>query len=195
MALAGLVGCLEAGCGSHRAEPRPAAAGASESMSAGETEAILAFREAVEAYASLHRRLKATLPALGPTPSPTAIHERELALERLLAAERRESPEGALFVAPVQPHLRRALTQLFAGQNGHALLDTIDEENDERPSRARVNARYPDAVPLSAVPATVLTVLPPLPEELEYRFVGRDLILLDAVARLVADRLPGVLPR
>ena len=38
----------------------------------------------------------------------------------------------------------------------------------------KVNGRYPDAVPLSTVPPQVLKGLPNLPEELQYRFVGRS---------------------
>ena len=192
--LIALLASLQA-CSARHAEPRPVPATAPEVVAVDERAAILAFREAVEAYAVLHRRLESTLPAYGPSPSPTAVHEREVEFERRLAAERRDAPEGALFVSPVQPLIRQALARLLAGSQGQALVGIIHEEDDERPSRARVNTRYPDAVPLSSVPTTVLAVLPPLPEELEYRFVGRDLILLDTGARLVADRLPGVLPR
>jgi hypothetical protein len=45
------------------------------------------------------------------------------------------------------------------------------------------------------MPAEVLKALPPLPEELEYRFVGDALILLDAHAHIVVDFFANVLPR
>ena len=57
----------------------------------------------------------------------------------------------------------------------------------------RVNAAYPGAHPLhgaaqpSADPA-------PLPECLHYRFVSRDLILVDSVAELIVDFLPHAAP-
>jgi hypothetical protein len=41
----------------------------------------------------------------------------------------------------------------------------------------------------------LLDVLPRLPEELEYRFVGRDLILRDVKANLIVDFIPGILAR
>jgi hypothetical protein len=40
----------------------------------------------------------------------------------------------------------------------------------------------------------MLGVLPPLPAELEYRFVAGDLVLLDVDADLVVDVLGAVLP-
>ena len=46
----------------------------------------------------------------------------------------------------------------------------------------KVNQPYPKAEPLSTVPPDVLKALPVLPEDLEYRFVGKHLILYDARA-------------
>jgi hypothetical protein len=69
---------------------------------------------------------------------------------------------------------------------------------DDNPGGAvklAVNARYPDDVPLSTMPPEVLKNLPPLPAELEYRFVGETLILLDPDAHLVVDFVPRALPR
>jgi hypothetical protein len=40
----------------------------------------------------------------------------------------------------------------------------------------------------------LLQVLPPLPRELEYRFVDRDLVLIDIHADLVVDILKEALP-
>jgi hypothetical protein len=57
-----------------------------------------------------------------------------------------------------------------------------------------VNGRYPDEVPLSTVPPQLLAGLPKLPEELEFRFVGHRLILLDVGAHIVADYIDRALP-
>jgi hypothetical protein len=38
-------------------------------------------------------------------------------------------------------------------------------------------------------------VLPPVPKELEYRLVGRSLVLRDRDAALVVDYLPEALPK
>ena len=45
------------------------------------------------------------------------------------------------------------------------------------------------------MPPDVLKALPPLPESLEYRFVGDSLILLDPHAHIIVDFLPNALPR
>jgi hypothetical protein len=50
-----------------------------------------------------------------------------------------------------------------------------------------VNFGYPPYY--SARDPAVFRDLPPLPGELEYRVVGRDLVLLDVIANLVVDVL------
>jgi hypothetical protein len=59
---------------------------------------------------------------------------------------------------------------------------------------ARVNDLYPPGAPLATMPPLLLTQLPPLPPELQYRFLGRALILLDADANLIVDVVPDALP-
>jgi hypothetical protein len=61
--------------------------------------------------------------------------------------------------------------------------------------KVKVNARYPDSVPLTTIPPEVLQTLPKLTEDLEYRFVGDWLILLDTHAHVVVDYLEDVLPK
>ena len=42
------------------------------------------------------------------------------------------------------------------------------------------------------MPPSLLLNLPKLPKELEYRFVGRELILRDIAANLIVDVIPEV---
>jgi hypothetical protein len=67
---------------------------------------------------------------------------------------------------------------------------------DENPVKVtlKINARYPDQIPLSTMPPEVLAVLPPLPKTLNYRFISDQLILLDTEAHIVADYVSKALP-
>jgi hypothetical protein len=58
-----------------------------------------------------------------------------------------------------------------------------------------VNDEYPKSIPLATVPPKLLAALPPLPHGLEYRFVGRRLILHDTLTNLVVDILENAIPR
>ena len=57
-----------------------------------------------------------------------------------------------------------------------------------------VNTVYPTTIPLVTFPAGLLRKLPDLPPELEYRIVGRNLILRDVKANLIVDVLRDVVP-
>ena len=63
--------------------------------------------------------------------------------------------------------------------------------NDDAPAPGavpiEVNGRYPAGVPFATTPYPVLLALPPLPPGLEFRFVGKDLILLDQPADVILD--------
>jgi hypothetical protein len=92
--------------------------------------------------------------------------------------------------------VRRLIGQLFAGRRERRQLrDSIMDDNPVGQVKLAVNARYPDEVPLSTMPPDVLKNLPKLPKEVEYRFVGEHLILLDPDAHIVVDVMPRALPR
>ena len=57
-----------------------------------------------------------------------------------------------------------------------------------------INTDYPTALPLATVPPGLLLKLPTLPDELEYRFLGRHLILRDIKANLIVDFIPDAVP-
>lgn len=59
---------------------------------------------------------------------------------------------------------------------------------------AKVNLAYPEGATRSTMPPSILLTLPTLPECLHYRFVGRDLLLVDSVAQNIVDVLTNAAP-
>ena len=57
-----------------------------------------------------------------------------------------------------------------------------------------VNMVYPTTLPLETFPGRLLRLLPDLPPELEYRIVGRHLMLRDVNANLIVDIIRDVVP-
>ena len=57
----------------------------------------------------------------------------------------------------------------------------------------QINQSYPETVPLQSTPPTLLLNLPELPKGLEYRILGRELVLRDSDANIVVDYLPDAL--
>ena len=168
-----------------------AAAQAKENRDAPE---LTEFKKRVEEYAALHRKLEATLPKLPKEATPEQIDRNQRALATLVSSSRPNARLGDVFTPPAPGYVRALLTRVFASSNKRQLRETIQDENPG-PVKLIVNGRYPDQVPLATMPPEVLEALPRLPEELEYRFVGDALILLDPHAHIVIDYLPAALPQ
>jgi len=152
------------------------------------------FKKRVEEFTALHRKVEATLPTLPKESTPEQIDRHQRALASLISSSRPKARPGDIFVAPAPDYVRALLKTLFANSNTRQLRASILDENPG-PVRLVVNGRYPDQVPLSTMPPEVLQALPALPEELEYRFVGDALILLDVHAQVVVDFFPDALPK
>jgi hypothetical protein len=156
---------------------------------------MAAFSERVKAYVELRKTVISGVPKLSDQATPIEIdqHQREL-LTRMSKA-RAGAKQGELFTPDMQVVVRTLMKRLFATTESRTQLrQSVMDENPTN-LRVAVNSRYPDAVPLSTMPPEVLKNLPRLPEELEFRFVGATLILLDPQAHMVVDFVPNALPR
>jgi hypothetical protein len=154
---------------------------------------IAEFQQRVKEYMDLHDKAAAGLP--GPTrdATPAELVARQRTLEARIVPMRKQAKPGDVFGPDMQKFVRAYLGQLFKGPDGQKLKGVVMDENPVD-VKYGVNSRYPDTVPLSTMPAQVLQALPKLPDGLEYRFIGRDLILFDTRAHLVVDFVPRVLP-
>ena len=153
------------------------------------------FLKLVEAYLDLHRKRESTLPKLSDKPAPAEIDTHERALARLIAQARPTAQQGDILTRDIRAYFRRQITRALSGPDAAAIKDSIREENLGR-VRVRVNARYPDNVPLSTMPPQILAALPKLPaDDIEYRFLGERLILLDVHAHMVVDYMDDAIPK
>jgi hypothetical protein len=152
------------------------------------------FLKRVEAYIDLHKKVESTLPERPKKPTPDQINTHERALARIIAQTRPRAQQGDLFTRDTRAYFRRQITRAFAAPDAAGIRDSIMDENPG-PIQLRINGRYPDTVPLATMPPQVLAALPKLPEELEYRFIGNRLILLDVHAQMVVDYIEDALPK
>jgi hypothetical protein len=163
-------------------------------QSTSDEQALQDFQKRVDAYVALHRKIEATLPHLPKEATPKQIDTNERLFGKQLAETRAGAKQGDLFSPAVQQIVRTHLTRMFAGKDGANLKASVMDENPLVNVKIAVNERYPDEVPLSTMPPEVLGLLPKMPEELEYRFVGRHLVIMDPHAHMIADFIPNVVP-
>ena len=140
-----------------------------------------------DAYVALHKKLEATLPALPKQTDPTQIDTHQRALAKLIQEGRKTAKPGDILFPAMQRIVRTLLRPIFSGKDGLQIKNEIVDNEYKGNVKLTVNARYPDEVPISTVPPQVLQQLPRMPEELEYRFIQRTLILFDPHAHIIAD--------
>ena len=146
-----------------------------------------AFKKRVDEYVALHRKLEATIPALPKQASPQQVDAHQRALAKLIQGARESAKPGDIFEPAMQQLVRRLLAPVFTGKSGAQIKSEITDNEYKGSVKLVVNGRYPDDVPVSTMPPQVLTSLPKLPEDLEYRFVLTNLILFDPHAHIIPD--------
>jgi hypothetical protein len=153
------------------------------------------FMERVTRYTELRKAAAKDSPSQRETKDTAKINAAQEILAAKIRAARAGAKHGDIFTPDIQRNFRRMLNPAFKGPDGAENRETI---KDEAPTAGevpyKVNAKYPDKAPLSTVPPDVLASLPKLPEDLQYRFVAKDLILYDVQADLIVDFVSNALP-
>ena len=145
------------------------------------------FDARVRAYAALRDRLEAELPPPVATAEVTPARATQRALAIRIRSARVNARQGDLFTAAIAAEIRKSLRWEIDARTWKVIMD--EDNPGELPSQ--VNDEYREGQPLSTMPPNILAALPALPRDLEYRFVGRTLILLDTRSKLIVDRIPS----
>lgn len=148
--------------------------------------AVQDFLKRVERYADLRNSLEKKLQEPGDKAEPEEIRAHQLALAELIRGARSEAKEGDVLCPEAVKELKQVLKSEFQGAGGKTAKATV-KESAPAPFECKVNQAYPANAPVSTVPPDVLLKLPQLPEDIEYRFVGSNLILRDVRANIVVD--------
>lgn len=153
--------------------------------------AIKAFLDRANAYVQLQKKEDDGLPKMAPrdNTSQNEVHQRALAARMRLA--RPNAKPGEIF-GDLAPHIKAVILKDAQSRPPKDKKAVMEEVPPRDPPK--VNADYPEKAALATVPPLLLDQLPRLPEGLEYRFMGRDLILRDTRANLIADFINEAVP-
>jgi hypothetical protein len=155
-------------------------------MSAPGEGVVAEFDRRVKDYVTLMNKLDDTLSELPDDATPRQVDAHQRALGALIAKARADAKAGEVFVPEMQVYVRGVVRSVLDGPDGGRIKASLMDENPVGATPV-VNKRYPDQIPLSTMPPDILAALPALPAGLEYRFVGRALILLDPRSHLIVD--------
>jgi hypothetical protein len=165
------------------------------------------FANKVQAYVVLHNKVEAALAKLPAQTEPAKVTAHQKALAEGIRQSGPRPRPGHVFVPNIQPFFKRLLAPELKGPGSAETREKVGEGNpkpakglpkdpDVKPKDVPLvpYADYPLDAPVSTVPAPVLLRMPQLPKELEYRFVGKSLVLRDTVANIIVDVVSGAVP-
>jgi len=157
-----------------------------------EAAALQEFQMRLDGYLKLRASLVKGLKPLAPTPNPAELAARQTALAAAIKKARAAARPGDLVPQNVAAQIAKAIGDDFTRRSAADERATFSEvPNAVRPA---INQTYPADAALPTVPPLLLLNLPRLPDNLQYRFYARHMLLLDADAQIIVDYIPNVLP-
>jgi hypothetical protein len=156
---------------------------------------IAEFKAKIDAYNDLRRDLEKKARALKKTDDPSEIALVEKALAQQIRLARANAKPGDIFTPATRAMFRRLLGPTVKGEDGADNKAAIKEDSPAtKDVPFKINGEYPKGEPLATMPPDVLKALPPLPENLQFRFVGKHLLLYCSSGNLIVDYMLNAIP-
>ena len=197
-----LVGSLSAGLAlallapaAHASLPAAAQtpATAQATVSPKHKEAFAAFEARVKEYVALREGLEGKLPKLSKDSTPEQIEAHKTALQEAVRAARASAKPGDIFVPVLAQHIREVIKSELKPTTKREVRETVLEA-EVKAVPLRVNYPYPESQELIEMPPTLLLKLPQLPKQVKFRYVGRNMLLVDRENGLIIDFMTDALP-
>ena len=167
-----------------------AAPGAARAGDAGFKE----FSDRVQTYLKRQKTILADLPELTSTNLPETIAAYQQTRATKIQEARRDAKPGDVFTPAACEAFRRASRPAAEGEKSPGAPAVQQPDAPDPAMRLVVNGIYPDTEPITTFSPVLLAAFPPLPDELNYRIVGRTLLLIDVQSRVIIDLAHLILP-
>ena len=154
--------------------------------------ALKDFQARLNGYLQLRETLAKRLTPLSPTASAADLAARQESLAAAIRAARARARPGDMLTPPVA----RYISSLVAADLKQRRPDEKAGAFEEVPAGVTpvVNKVFPQNAALPTVPPLLLNAMPKLPDNLQYRFYDRHIVLLDGDTELIVDYILNALP-
>jgi hypothetical protein len=151
------------------------------------------FKARVDKYAETRKLLVAHSTPMKKTDDPAAITAAERSVADKIRQTRPGAKQGEFFTPETVAVFRRLMKYPLKGPEG---VENKSAIKDDVPMNVPfvINGEYPKQETVSTVAPDVLLSLPALPEDIQYRFVGKHMLLYDARANLIIDYFLNAIP-
>ena len=152
-----------------------------------------AFNKRVKEYLTVRERVRKQLGPVSKEATPEQIDAYQKKNVAALRAIRTYAKQGYIFTPVTANYFRDLIRAEFKGTDRAELRKTVLEA-ETAGVPMRINYPYPETKELTEMPPTLLLKLPQLPKEVKYRFVKRNLLLVDTDNGLIVDYMTNALP-
>ena len=170
------------------------AQGAQVALSAEQKRAVDAFDKRVKDYVSMRERVEAGMSKLSKDAKPEEIEAHKTAFQEKVRAARAAAKPGEIFTPDIANHIRAIIKDEFKGAERQEMRKEVLVEAENKAVPLRVNYPYPESQEFLEMPPTLLLRLPQLPKQVKFRFVRRNLLLVDRENGLILDFMTDALP-
>jgi hypothetical protein len=167
---------------------------ATPGSSAAEAAAIKQFDAEIAKYMRLRQKLRSEVQGPVKNSSASQVNNASDALAAAIERSRQGAHVGTIFSEPIATVIKRRIADAVRTENLVPVLADIDDEGKSSIT-PKVHLRLPVSAQMATMPASLLKVLPALPKEVEYRILGRYLVLRDVDASLILDYIAVAVPR
>lgn len=185
-----------AGCGllAQQKKDSPVPAPPANAAVAINPAALKDFQQRLALYVEFQRGVQKGTPKQTQTNDPSKIGLAQEALGTKIRDIRKNAKQGDIFTPQIAAEFKRLINPELKGEEGSDAKAVLKDDAPQ-PSEVplKINGTYPSGVELPTVPSTILQALPTLPGDVEYRIVGKALLLRDVDANLIVDFIPNVI--
>ncbi|HSD45427.1 MAG TPA: hypothetical protein VLB87_02360 [Pyrinomonadaceae bacterium] len=153
-----------------------------------------AFENRVKDYVKMREGIEEKMPKLSKESKPEEIEVHKKQLQESVRAARAGAKQGDMFTPDAAAMIRAIIREEFKGKDRVELRKTVLVEAENKGTPLRVNYPYPEVKEQLEMPPTLLLKLPPLPKQIRYRFVGRNMLLVDRENGLILDYMTDAVP-
>jgi hypothetical protein len=150
------------------------------------------FGTRISQYLALRQKETGT-PTKQSDSSQKLLEQQKQAAAKIQAA-RATAKQGDIFTPEIAEYFKGQMVTSIRGRHGKKIRSSLRHSEPVPGMTLQVNQTYPQGVPLQSMPASLLQRLPVLPQELEYRIVGHDLVLHDIEPNIIVDFIPNAMP-
>jgi hypothetical protein len=172
----------------------PSITAASQPHAPADVAAVKQFETAIANYMAMRQKLRSEVRGPVKDSSSTQLTNASDALAGAIERSRQGAQVGTIFTPPVAIVIKRRIADAIRTQELAPVLADIDDEGTSGPA-PKVHLRLPVTAQMATMPPALLKVLPALPKELEYRILGKYLVLRDVDASLILDYIPAAVAR